>query len=949
VAAQTASPSTNLPPLHLELHIAGNTNAAQLSVAKISSPALQAELSAPVALSFHPPYLSQPATLNLAADLDQQHWFVGQGKMTGQAVVSPDGKFPRVSFTLSGRGISTTSLTSSNLAVEGELTWPVLDLKTARIEMADASTISVSGKYDLAQKIVSDGHLTSSGSFGGQFLPAGYSFHSASVDAQFAGPLTSITNSAQAQVKGLTAPHMSPVDADVSWSGAGTHFDAMQIALKAGQSSLTLRGSAQFGTGEKNLTLTAFELTQSNQPALRLEQPAQIALTENRQTTNWDLNIATMSLTGDGRAFRLAGDVSWPHHGTIQAEAHGLDARLLHDFIPQANTRAVLNELHFAGGWTNGPVAFQLTSDAEVETKENFPFSANAKLSGGKDGISIEQLSVSSATQIVCRAEGSLPISFDPARKDGMMQIDTEAPLKLHAFTDPKSVLWEKIAEATGLRLREPKLSADLEGTWAAPKGRATLQVQRIDLSGLERPIPGIDNVDLLAVMDRATARVTRFHFEVEKQPVDITAQIPLGESFWAGLRHKQHLPDWRQASARLVITNAQLAPFASLLPKILSPEGAASADISLEPGGNFRGELSVTNARTHPLESIGPVRNIQLLARLDGRQLRLEKASGEVGGQRVNIDGSVELTEQLWHTNATPHFQVHLSGTNVPLARNPSVLLRADLDLGVTNSSTEIPIVYGKVKLRDSLFLADLQALVPQHTASARQRPPYFSIEAEPWAHWKLKVNVQGDGFLRVQTPLFHAKVSTVMTLEGTLKDPLALGQVKIDPGSYVSFPFSSLDVKQGFVSLSSEDPYRPNLFISAEARRFGYDVKMEITGPADQPEVKFSSIPGLSSEEIVLMLTAGQIPRGLGVTASTQQRASGLAIFVGKNLLSDFGLGGGGEDRLTIRSGEEISEAGRQTYDIEYKLTDKWSVIGEYDRFDQYNLNIKYKIYSK
>ena len=122
-----------------------------------------------------------------------------------------------------------------------------------------------------------------------------------------------------------------------------------------------------------------------------------------------------------------------------------------------------------------------------------------------------------------------------------------------------------------------------------------------------------------------------------------------------------------------------------------------------------------------------------------------------------------------------------------------------------------------------------------------------------------------------------------------------------------------------------------------------------MEATGPVDQPVVQFSSVPGLSSEEIVLMLTAGQVPRGVGATATTQQRAQGLALFVGKNLLSDFGLGGGGQERLAIRSGQEISESGRPTYDIEYKITDKWSVIGEYDRFDQYNLNLKYKIYSK
>ena len=122
-----------------------------------------------------------------------------------------------------------------------------------------------------------------------------------------------------------------------------------------------------------------------------------------------------------------------------------------------------------------------------------------------------------------------------------------------------------------------------------------------------------------------------------------------------------------------------------------------------------------------------------------------------------------------------------------------------------------------------------------------------------------------------------------------------------------------------------------------------------MEATGPADHPVVQFSSIPGLSSEEIVLMLTAGQIPRGVGATATTQQRAQGLALFVGKNLLSDFGLGGGGQERLTIRSGQEMSETGRPTYDIEYKLTDRWSVIGEYDRFDQYNLNLKFKAYSQ
>lgn len=951
LTAKATGTATNLPPVDIEIRATGDTNAAQIEVARISTPALRAQLPAPVAVSFRPPFLSQSANLNVAVDLDQQHWMIAGGKLNGRATVSPGAKFPRVAFTLAGTNVFTASVTTSNLEVQGELNWPVLDIQRADVLMADSSHMNLAGKYDFAKKSVSDGRLNSSGPFGGQFLPAGYSFETASLSGTFAGPLASITNSMKAQIRGISIPHVNSLNADASWSGEGLNVKEAEVTLKSGSSSLLLRASTAFGAKQKTLTLTALELSNSNGVALRLQQPAQIAFEQSNAGTNiaWTVHLDPLQLTGDHRDFRLVGDVQWPESGTIQCEAHGLDARLLSGFVHQANMDALLNHLAFNGGWTNGPVSFQLDADAALKTIEQFPFSAAAKVTGGPAGISIEQFSVLSATQIVCRADGALPISFDPTRKNELLQIADRAPLKLHALTDPHSVLWEKIAAATGLRLEQPNLTANLEGTWAAPQGQVTLQVQRIELSGLGRPLPAVENVDVLAVLDRAAARVTRFDFDVAKQPVRITASIPLGENFWAGARHQHHLPDWRAASGNLKIENAELAPFSPLLPQILSAEGTASADISLEPGGNFRGAFSITNARTHSLESIGPVRNIQVLAHLDGRTVRLDNASGEIGGQRVNIDGSMQLDEQIWRTNGLPLFQVHVSGTNVPLARNPSILLRANIDLTATNSGKAVPTIYGNVKLRDSLLLADLQTLKPERSASARKRPPYFSVEIEPWAQWRLKVGVTGNSFLRVQTPLFHGKVSTVLSLEGTLKDPIALGQVKIDSGSTVTFPFSSLDVKQGFVSLTSADPYRPTLYVQAGGRRFGYDVKMEVTGPVDAPVVQFSSVPGLSSEEIVLMLTAGQIPRGVGATATTQQRAQGLALFVGKNLLSDFGLGGGGQERLTVRSGEEVSETGRPTYDIEYQLTPRWSVIGEYDRFDQYNLNLKYKAYSK
>jgi translocation and assembly module TamB len=121
-----------------------------------------------------------------------------------------------------------------------------------------------------------------------------------------------------------------------------------------------------------------------------------------------------------------------------------------------------------------------------------------------------------------------------------------------------------------------------------------------------------------------------------------------------------------------------------------------------------------------------------------------------------------------------------------------------------------------------------------------------------------------------------------------------------------------------------------------------------MEVHGSASEPIIEFSSNPPLSSEEIVLMLTAGSLPRR-EVGFSNQQKAGRLAVFLGKGLWSKISPDDGDEERLIIESGEDISSQGKQTYRIEYKLTDDWSLVGEYDRYNALNAGVKWKIFSR
>ena len=80
-----------------------------------------------------------------------------------------------------------------------------------------------------------------------------------------------------------------------------------------------------------------------------------------------------------------------------------------------------------------------------------------------------------------------------------------------------------------------------------------------------------------------------------------------------------------------------------------------------------------------------------------------------------------------------------------------------------------------------------------------------------------------------------------------------------------------------------------------------------------------------------------------------SGEKKAGNLALYLGRDIVARFLGNEDSADRLTIRSGEDISQEGKSTYSVEYKLTDDWSVVGEYDRFNALNAGLKWRIFSR
>ena len=941
--------ATNWPPLKLELHARGDTNSATIERATLTAESLRAALTSPVEVHFNGPLVREPATLRIAADLSKQPWVPVTGSLAGEADFRPStGNYPQATFRFTGSNVTAVSLTARRVDMDGRLDWPKLELTRADATLADGSTAKISGNADLQTLTFAQGQVEARGPIATRWLPKGYSYQTLTVTGKFAGPLRSLEHEGHFEVGQFSSPTLKPLDVKADWTGHFANAIEFHLATSVGKCAVRTSGAVTNNPEKTELRLTELELRTNNQPALTLAQPCQISLVQ--PAAGWEIHASPLEVRGPAGVIRADANIAWPNTGTFNLQIVGLSSTLLSGLTTNVVPLVHVQKLEAAAGWSNGPVTFGVNLAANQgqasESTNALSFAANLQVNGGPEGIALSNLVVTTQSAPVAVAHGFFPATIEPASRTNLVRLELDQPLQFTAEAQPHAWFWGQVAAWTGVRLGDPQLSADVTGTWRAPAGEVRLSARQIRLRTARKTTPELSNLEVKIELDRKQAKITNGHLLVQGQPVVLTAEVPLGERFWSELQQGK-APNWDLATAHFQIANAEVEAFAPLFPSLLSPSGEFNADLRLAPGLALSGEVSLRDARTRPLGSLGPLRNIEADLRLRDRLVELAHASVRVGGATVNLSGHADIRGTNWLTGGLPPFELSLRGANVPLERQPDSIIRSDLLLAVIHTNAAAPLVTGDVTLRDSFYLSDIRDLIPGKVATPSRRPPYFSIDEPFLADWRLAVQVSGSRFLKVRSSLFNGDVSANLKVQGTLKDPIALGDVKIDWG-IVRLPFADLEVKQGLVVLTSQDPYRPQLKVSASSKQFGYDLHMDASGPVDAPVLQFNSSPPLSSDQILLMVTAGQLPQGT-YTLTAQQKAQTMAMFLGRDLLAKLGVGGQTEPRLTIKSGEEITDQGRPTYHVEYKLTDRWSLEGEYDRFGDFNAGFKWRVYSK
>jgi translocation and assembly module TamB len=925
------------PPLAADIRAHGDPETVTIDAIDASLPGVTARLSDSIVLDRHGKILTNGSRFTFDVDLARQPWIEAQGRVSGEARVTPVAdRVPQVSLGIKGQGIAVAGWDIVGLGADAVLEWPRLTVKNATLTLADNDRAALRGTYDFAAKEILGGEVDANLSRAevARWLPVSADFRGLRAVGKVSGPIATLQHEGRLELTDFSYGRVRPTSAVLAWKGEGASAEIADGHLRAGSAELAFSGAID----ANGARLTALRLLQGGAEQLALAEPAVV---------RWKPAVQFGPVKLRGAESSLAVTAVWGGSGSFDIAARAFSSKLLADFIELPGPEWRIVSLDARGQWDRAPMDFDVKSEFAIKIGPERTATLRLQAEATKRQIRIQSLAVSEGTAPIVTVTGQLPVALQPGGEK-FLTTTGGAEIDLKAVTTANPAFWAEISRLTGFELQQPEVDLQLAGTWEKPRGVLHAHAGRIApvSSRMKEWFPAIDSLEAHASSDGRVFSIDRFEVRVEGQPVSARGQVPVAMERWSELRRDPVGYLRREGALEVKIDNAEMAALAHYAPGYLAPKGRLDLDVSVRPGGSLEGVMRIRDATSRPLGPLGVLQEVNAEVQFSGRKAELRSVSAKAGGQPVTLTGSVALPEK-----SAPKFDLSLKGENLPFVRQAGLILRGDVDLKLVTDADDVPRISGTAQLRDSLFLSDIRALIPRGGPTApAKRPPYFAIESGPLSTWRLAVDVEGDHFMRLRTAFFNGVASARFHLGGTFAVPRATGEAVVDSGQ-VLLPFATFRVQQGTVELTEADPYEPQLFVTGTARRYGYDVQMEVTGAASAPIVTFSSSPALEAEQVLLMVMAGEPPRDEVADTTTQRvaRIGTLGTYLGQSLLNRLGADATDAERLSIATGEKVSRQGRETYEIEYALNDRFTAVGEYDEFDEFNAGIKWRILSE
>jgi translocation and assembly module TamB len=455
-------------------------------------------------------------------------------------------------------------------------------------------------------------------------------------------------------------------------------------------------------------------------------------------------------------------------------------------------------------------------------------------------------------------------------------------------------------------KLANPQLSLTAQGNVAGDDSKISLEARLANLALLLPEFPGPLTVSGTALQD-ATGYVIDL---AGRGPGQVDAKV-------AG----RVAADF--ATADLSLSGSGQAGLANAFLEPRSVSGPVRFDLRLDGPlrpSSLSGRLSLAGGRVTDASLGFALERVEAVADLSGGQARVSATTQLSSGGRLRIDGSVGV--------AAPN-QADLS---ISLDR----LRLVDPELYQTTASGEVTVtgpLQGGALIAGRITLDDTEIMVPSSGFGGEGGLPDLRHINEPrevrdtrakagllgeagsggrtggTGAFRLDLEISAPSRVFVRGRGIDAELGGSLRLTGTT--------AAIVPSGGFSLIRGRLDILGKRLVLSDADlqlegDFVPQILISASTESDGITSFVTIEGPANAPDVTFSSVPELPQEEVLSRLLFG---RGLDTISAFQaaQLANAVAVLAGRGgegligrLRKSFGL-----DDLDVTTAEDGSAA--------------------------------------
>ncbi|MCA0207478.1 MAG: translocation/assembly module TamB domain-containing protein [Proteobacteria bacterium] len=366
---------------------------------------------------------------------------------------------------------------------------------------------------------------------------------------------------------------------------------------------------------------------------------------------------------------------------------------------------------------------------------------------------------------------------------------------------------------------------------------------------------------------------------------------------------------------------------------------------------------------------------NMVVAGRFTGNRLEIEHLTAKAGDGTVQAKGFISLA-------SADGYPMNISATldNARLAKSENIAARATGNLTLEKVAGQTALLSGSLRLPETRYkiVREGAAQVPVLTG-VRRKPPagrprvagdgLAAVGGSLFDLIRLDIALKAPDEIYVSGMGLESEWKADIVLRGTTEAPRVTGEIELVRGT-LGFAGRSFELQEGRVTFPTGDAFDPAIRLLASDTIETVTVSVSVTGRASNPQIAFSSVPGLPQDEIVSRILFGD-----SITTLSPLQAVQLASSL--NTLS--GSGGGlsplgalqsatGIDRLrvlgpddTVGRGAALAAGQYITKDIyievitdargytatqlEISLTPALSLLSQAGGSGQTNLSVRYR----